>query len=97
MSPEHVLQNGPIHAVGDAVRLWKPGYAEHGAKAVVTRVLTIEEYGGPRYRGPWAYEAAKGFRSLNSDISFGKQLPDAMVVSEAYYLASLKWGRHEIV
>jgi hypothetical protein len=72
--------NAHRFSVGDAVRCWKPGHAEHGAKAIVGRVLTIEEYGGPASRGPHAYSGWGG--------RWGGALPDAMVVSEAEYQAA---------
>lgn len=78
---------------GDAVRLWKPRHAEHGAKATVTKVLTIAEYYAPdppyEDRGPHAYLAKDGFRA-DDGFHWCVELPDAMVVSEADYQQSLK-------
>ena len=64
---------------GDEVRVWKPGHAEHGGKGIIDQVFTIEEYGGPKYRGPNAYSSEIGWGF------FGGRLPDAMVASEEYY------------
>ena len=70
--------------VGDHVRVWKPGYAEHGLSGVVGEVMTIEEYGGPEYRGPHAYHSMAGWHD-ETDCWFHGRLPDAMVVSEEGY------------
>lgn len=65
--------------IGDNVRVWKLGHAEHGQKGIIDRIITIEEYGGPEYRGPHAYYPKNGWGF------FGGPLPDAMVVSECCY------------
>lgn len=65
--------------IGDNARVWKPGHAEHGLKGVINRVITIEEYGGPEYRGPHAYYSKIGWGC------FGGSLPDAMVITEGIY------------
>ena len=67
--------------VGDKVKVYKPGHAEHGCKAVVRKVITIREYGGLSYRGPHAYYPVDGWRREDG-FSFGGALPDAMVVRD---------------
>ena len=71
----------PQFKPGDAVTVYKPGHSEHGMTATVGRVITIEDYGGPRSRGPHAYYPDKqGWRSSDSALcGFGGALPDAMV------------------
>lgn len=74
------------HKVGDRVRLWKPGHAEHGLTASVGRVIPIEEY-HPEcpHRGPHAYWPSKdGWRDGETGW-FRTPLPDAMVVNEDEY------------
>lgn len=77
------------HQVGDTVRIWKPGHAEHGMQAVVGKVITIEEYYGedftpdiPERRGTHAYKPVDGWRDEHGDWFCGGPLPDAMVTSE---------------
>lgn len=74
--------------IGDRVRLWKPGHAEHGCSGVVSEVMTIEEYGGWAYRGPHAYRCQDGWLWPDGCSFFRSPLPDAMVVSEDDFFCS---------
>lgn len=84
--------------VGDAIRLWKPHRFEHGLKAVVGEVITIEAYYGDptplepwhRMRGPHAYKPVEPWRDEGGVWFYGGFLPDAMVASEAQYQAWLR-------
>lgn len=70
----------PRFAVGDRVKIYKPRHSEHGMTAIVGRVITIDEYGGPAYRGPHAYYPVDGWKSCDDELcGFGGPLPDAMV------------------
>lgn len=70
----------PRFSVGDRVKIYKPGHSEDGMMAIVGRVITIEEYGGPKYRGPHAYYPLDGWQSPDAALcGFGGPLPDAMV------------------
>lgn len=71
--------------INDHVRCWKPGHVEHGLKGTVDKVITIEEYGGPAYRGPNAYSVKEGWKDGTDRQWFGGFLPDAMVTSEDSY------------
>ena len=82
------------HTRGDPVRIWKPGHAEHGLQAIVGTVMTIEAYYGddftpdiPAWRGLHAYTPANGWRDEHGEWFCGGPLPDALVVSEAAFLA----------
>ena len=66
--------------VGDKVAIYKPGHSEHGMMATVAKVIPINEYGGPQYRGPYAYYPADGWRGTDG-FSLGGPLPDAMVTT----------------
>jgi hypothetical protein len=68
----------PRFAVGDPVRLWKPGHAEHGAYGLVQG---IKEYDGPPDRGPWTYMVDWTWRDGKGPV-FRASLPDAMVIHE---------------
>lgn len=78
VQPNHMTSR---FKVGDRVQIYKPGQAEHGMQATVFRVITIEEYGGPAYRGPHAYFPDKNGWDDARGFQFGGALPDAMVVS----------------
>uniref|UniRef100_A0A6M3IKK3 Uncharacterized protein n=1 Tax=viral metagenome TaxID=1070528 RepID=A0A6M3IKK3_9ZZZZ len=75
----------PRHKIGDAVRIWKPGHAEHGLKGTVGKIITIQEYGGSEYRGPHAYYPQDGWLDTKDKQWFGGLLPEAMVCSEEKY------------
>lgn len=66
---------------GDKVAIYKPGRAENGASATVKSVMTIEEYGGPTYRGPHAYQPVEGW-TRGDGVSWSGPLPDAMVTCD---------------
>lgn len=79
--------------IGDKVRLWKPGHAEHGLMGTINKIITIEEYGGPAYRGPNAYHVEGGWKDGKGDCWFAGFLPDAMVASEdSYQIARSHYG-----
>lgn len=78
------MNNVPAHRIGDKVRVWKPGHAEHGMRGIISRIITIEKYGGPKHRGPHAYYSKNGWEF------FGGPLPDAMIVSEREWVRWLK-------
>lgn len=49
----------PRYRLGQTLRVWKPGYAEHGARGVVSR---IEPYDGPPGLARWQYRAREGWK-----------------------------------
>ncbi len=65
--------------VGDKIKIYKPYHHEHDMFAIVSKVETIQEYGGPEYRGPHAYYPDKDGWSNGKGFTFGGPLPDAMV------------------
>lgn len=68
--------------VGDRVKIYKPGHAEHGARGVVADIITIQEYGGYAYRGPHAYACRAGWAWPDGYGVIGGYLPDAMVTAD---------------
>ena len=85
-TPVDALVSHSRFKIGETVRIWKPGHAEHGLIATIAEVMPIQTYGGTEYRGPHAYRAnGKGWHTTEGEYWFGGPLPDAMVCDEANY------------